>query len=341
MPDLRAFLQQTFEKTGGVMPFENFMAMALYDPRFGYYSTGIESVGGPRGDFATSASLTSGLGKAIGRWIQSEASDREWGGTIPVIEVGAGNGDLAREVLRSFGWWKRRHISYHIVDVSAPLRERQRAELKPFSVKWHSRISEALEAIGGKALIFSNELVDAFPAKWFTWSEIEQCWLEIFVKFDSEKGLEEIFKPLPRGFPDFAYSALQLRGLEHGQRVETQPLYQRWLANLAEALDEGALLTIDYGGSAEEIYHRRPAGTLRGYYRQERIEGSGIYQRFGKQDLTVEVNFTDIVNWGDEFEFKTISEESQREFLSRFGESNDLMAGEGVGEAFRVLLQHK
>jgi SAM-dependent MidA family methyltransferase len=341
MPDLRAFLQQTFEKSGGAMPFENFMAMALYDPHFGYYSAGIESVGGPRGDFATSASLTSGLGKAIGRWIQSEATEREWSGTIPVIEVGAGNGDLAREVLRSFGWWKRRHLDYHIVDVSAPLREKQRSQLKSFSVTWHSRISEALEATGGRALIFSNELVDAFPAKWFTWSDIEQCWLEIFVKFDSRKGLEEVFKPLPRGFPDFAYSALQLRNLNHGQRVEIQPLYQRWLANLSEVWNEGALLTIDYGGKAEEIYERRPAGTMRGYYRQERIEGGEIYQRFGKQDLTIDVNFTDLEAWGEEFDLTNVSEESQSEFLSRFGESGDPMAGDGVGEAFRVLLQHR
>jgi len=340
MPDLRAFLQQTFEKTGGIMPFENFMAMALYDPRFGYYSTGIETVGGPRGDFATSATLSGGLGRAIGAWIRE--SEEEFG-KLPVIEVGAGTGDLAKEVLKSFGWWKRRHVDYHIVDVSEPLRKRQKENLKGLPVTWHTGISEALDAAGGRALIFSNELVDAFPAKWFSWSEIEQCWLEIFVKFDSRKGIEEIFRPLPKGFPDFAYSALQLPNLEQEQeqRVEIQPLYQRWLANLAEHWKEGLLLTIDYGGTPEEIYERRPGGSLRAYYKQERIEGAGIYQRFGKQDLTVDVNFTDLQNWGDEFDFDMVSESSQAEFLNRFGEGDDAMAGSGPGEAFRVLEQRR
>ena len=338
MPDLRAFLQQTFSKTGGVMPFENFMAMALYDPQFGYYTTGIESVGGVRGDFATSASLSSGLGRAIGEWIRE--SEEEYG-KLPIIEVGAGNGDLAREVLRSFGWWKRRQVSYHIVDVSEPLREKQQENLKGLPVTWHTGITEALDSVDGRALIFSNELVDAFPAKWFSWSEIEQCWLEIFVKFDSEKGVEEIFRPLPKGFPDYAYSALQLPELEQEQRVEIQPLYQRWLANMTEHWKEGLLLTIDYGGTPEEIYDRRPGGSLRGYYRQERVEGAGIYQRFGKQDLTVDVNFTDLQNWGEEFDLATLSCETQAEFLQRYGEGSDPMAGDGPGDSFRVLLQRR
>jgi SAM-dependent MidA family methyltransferase len=80
---------------------------------------------------------------------------------------------------------------------------------------------------------------------------------------------------------------------------------------------------------------------LRAYYKQERIEGAGIYQRFGKQDLTVDVNFTDLQNWGDEFDFDMVSESSQAEFLNRFGEGDDAMAGSGPGEAFRVLEQRR
>jgi SAM-dependent MidA family methyltransferase len=60
------------------------------------------------------------------------------------------------------------------------------------------------------------------------------------------------------------------------------------------------MLTIDYGAnSAEEIYDRRPGGTMRAYHRQQRIEGGGIYARFGRQDLTSDVNFADLVRWGE------------------------------------------
>ncbi|MDF2377604.1 MAG: SAM-dependent methyltransferase [Verrucomicrobiales bacterium] len=339
MPDLRRFLHETFEKAGGAVPFDQFMAMALYDPNFGYYAAGIEDVGGMRGDFATSATLTKGLGRAIAKWIQEERDHHDWEAPVSVIEVGAGNGALALEVLRSFGWWKRRQIRYHIVDVSAPLREKQQAALKSFPVDWHANVSEALEATGGKALIFSNELVDAFPAKWLRWLEIEACWLEVLVKFDRDAGLSEVLQPLPKGFPDYDYSALSLKNPACGQRVEIQPLFQRWLANLSEHLREGSILTIDYGGKPEDIYHRRPGGSLRGYYKQERIEGGCVYQRFGKQDLTVDVNFTDLISWGEDFGLETVREESQADFLQRFGEGADAMGSEGVGEAFRVLVQ--
>ncbi|MEM7600856.1 MAG: SAM-dependent methyltransferase, partial [Verrucomicrobiota bacterium] len=288
MPDLRNFLQETFRKAGGAVPFDQFMAMALYDPSWGFYTNAIEDIGGSRGDFATAATLTKGLGRSIARWIQEEQEHHQWEAPVTVIEVGAGNGALAQEVLRSFGWWKRRQIRYRVVDVSSPLREKQRAALKSFPVEWHNTVSEALESAEGKALIFSNELVDAFPAKWLRWSEIEQCWFEVFVKFDPESGLSEIFQPLPKEFPDFEYSVLGMQEPGCGQRVEIQPLFQRWLGNLSEHLKEGSILTIDYGGTPESIYHRRPGGSLRGYFKQERVEGGGVYQRFGKQDLTVD-----------------------------------------------------
>lgn len=341
MPDLRDFLHETFRKAGGVMPFDQFMAMALYDPTFGYYTSGIENVGGASGDFSTSATLSGGLAKAIAKWIAEEREHHEWEAPVSVIEVGAGNGALGLEILKSFGWWKRRQIRYHIVDVSAPLRQKQQAALKSYPVEWHSSVSSALEATEGKTLIFSNELVDAFPAKWLRWSEIEKCWLEIFVSFDRESGLGETFKPLPKGFPDYDYSALSLKEPACGQRVEIQPLFQRWLANLAENLQCGSVLTIDYGGRPQEMYHRRPGGTLRAYHRQERVEGGGVYQRFGKQDLTVDVNFGDLISWGEDFGLETVREESQSEFFERFGEGSDTMAQSGVGEAFRVLLQRR
>jgi SAM-dependent MidA family methyltransferase len=341
MPDLRSFLHRTFEKSGGEIPFENFMAMALYDPSFGYYSTEIENVGGERGDFATSATLSAALGRSIAKWLKEEREYHDWSGAFHVIEVGSGNGVLAREILKSFNWWKRREIHYHIVDVSAPLRQKQRAVLKGFKVSWHTKMEEALEDAGNKALIFSNELVDAFPAKRMIWSEIEGHWHEVFVAFDRKSGLNEVFRALPKGFPVDLYSAMNLSERPQGQRVEIQPLYQLWLAHAVQQWEQGSMLTIDYGGEAAEIYHRRPCGTARAYFQQQRLEGAEIYQRIGKQDLTVDVNFTDLMNWSEELELEKVGYEKQTEFLQRYGEGSDVMAGAGVGDAFQVLSQRR
>lgn len=376
MSDLREFLERTFASTGGELPFDEFMAAALYDPEHGYYTTGISDVGGRGGDFATSATLSDGLARAIANWIAEEIARVGWGGPIAAIEVGGGNGTLAASVLKALGWWRRRSIRYHLVEVSPVLRSLQQAKLvkrrwslsqlkergrprpraevpRPTSgpgaalllelgqaVVWHDSITDALAACGGRALIFSNELVDAFPAKWLRWDGSR--WEEVCVAYEPSQGLGEVFSELPAGLSPDHYSALALTEPPLGQRIEILPSFRRWLHDLAPHWHEGAMLTIDYGAeSAEEIYDRRPGGTMRAYHRQQRIEGGGIYARFGKQDLTSDVNFADLVRWGEELGWETMGLASQNNFLIRHGAESDVMASEGPGGAFRVLEQRR
>lgn len=337
MPDLRTFLEDALAARGGAMPFEVFMALALYDPEHGYYSKHIADVGGARGDFATSATLSDALSRAIARWIVEEIAAHRWTGPVHVIEVGGGNGALAAGILRSLGWWRRRSIRYHLVEVSPVLRGLQRKRLGA-SVAWHETIADALAAAGGKALIISNELVDAFPAKWLRWDGTR--WDEIHVAYDPAQGMGEVFLPLADVVSPDDFSALALTERSPGQRIEIHPSFRDWLRKLAPLWHEGSMLTIDYGAdSADAIYARRPGGTLRAYHRQQRIEGSGIYARFGKQDLTSDVNFADLVRWGAELGWETIRLGSQRDFLTRHDMGAGTMSGEGPGEAFRVLEQ--
>lgn len=339
MPDLREFLDRTFAASGGVLPFDEFMAAALYDPEHGYYTTGIGDVGGRGGDFATSATLSAGLARAIAGWIGEEIARLACRGPVAVIEVGGGNGTLAASVLKALGWWRRRSIRYHLVEVSPVLRELQRKRLGR-SVFWHGTITDALAASRGRALIFSNELVDAFPAKWLRWEGIR--WEEICVAYDPSQGLGEVFRELPDELSPDDFSAMALTEPPLGQRIEILPSFRRWLQDLAPHWREGEMLTIDYGAeSTEAIYDRRPGGTMRAYHRQQRIEGGGIYARFGKQDLTSDVNFADLVRWGEELGWETVGLTTQRQFLRQHGAETDLVAGDGVGEAFRVLVQRR
>ena len=337
MPDLRAYLQQIFERAGGAISFEDFMDLALYDSEIGYYATQIGEVGGIRSDFATSATLTNGLGRAISKWIKREIGDWQWHGKIDVVELGAGNGALAETVLRHFGFFGRRKIRYHIVEVSDPLRKLQEERLKRFEIVWHDDCRYALELSSGKAILISNEFVDAFPAKWLCWDE--QSWKEVWVAFSIEEGLKEVFRPFHTETGD--YSAFELPNPQLGQRIEVQPSYRKWLGEMNDRWLAGSILTIDYGGDPEQIYHRRPQGSVRGYFRQERVEGGEIYRRIGKQDLTVDVNFRDLRQWGDQLNWSTIWEGSQQEYLVHFGEKRDAMATSEAGRAFRVIHQRK
>ncbi len=331
MPDLRTFLEDTFAARGGTMPFEEFMALALYDPEHGYYTKHIAEVGGARGDFATSATLSDALSRSIAGWIVEEIAAHQWSGPVHVIEVGGGNGALAAGILRSLGWWRRRSIRYHLVEVSPVLLELQRKRLG-HSIAWHEPITEALAAAGGRALILSNELVDAFPVKWLV--HREGTWREILVRYEDGR-LSETFADYEGPLPD-------LPDPIEGQRVEIRPSYQKWLEDTTACLTHGSMLTIDYGApTAAEVYHRRPGGTLRAYHRHERIEGGGVYARFGRQDLTCDVVFSDLREWGETCGLRTIRLESQRSFLGRHGVGGDAMAGSHAGASFMVLEQRR
>ncbi len=319
--DLLVHLDHLF--ADGPIAFERFMESALYDPEFGYYTTNIGSVGGRGSDFATTATLSKGLGKAVADWIRTQFDKYD---TRTVIEVGGGDGSLAGEVLKSLGFLMRRKIDYRIVEISPVLQKQQQDKLGK-KATWFSTIHEAIHDLD-EAIIFSNELVDAFPARWFQWNE---QWLEVFVKFDRSSGLGEEFHPAAIETPDFLK--------QPGRRIERHDSYRNWLDEWMPELKAASMLTIDYGGPAKEIYDRRHAGTLRGYFKHQRIEGGGIYSRFGKQDLTADVNFDDLKAWGKSHDFHTTSYETQREFLKRFGIVHDPL--DEANSAFQVLEQMK
>ena len=337
---LPEFLLRIQREAGGVIPFSRFMMEALHHPRFGYYGAHIADVG-PRGDFSTSATLSDRLGRAIASWACARAREANWG-SIPLIEVGAGSGSLARTVLRRLGWFRRLRTDYLIVESSPVLRARQELHLKRLGVKWHDSVQSALGALGGRALVFSNELVDAFPCRIF--QRTRPGWVELGVSFCPERGLSELLVAKAEDDPWF----LTFAGLPEGQRVERHDSYRNWLGEWAPGWREGALLTVDYGDAAPVLYARRPEGSLRAYWNHRRITGVGVYARFGRQDLTADVNFSDLMEWGRELGWSNRSLVTQGEFLHAWCRGSNgepflrdafLDSPGGAGGAFKVLEQ--
>jgi SAM-dependent MidA family methyltransferase len=323
---------------GGCLRFDEFMMLALYDPEHGYYTSGIADVG-RRGDFSTAATLGGSLAKAIVGWTKAEAAELKLKGWH-LIELGGGNGDLARGILQSFGTWSR--PKYHLVEVSPKLRNLQAKVLRRWPVQWHPDLVSALGVAGGQALLFSNEFVDAFPCRRFVRRQGQ--WREIFFCRDASIWCERA--RLIEGPPQ----SCNLHGWTppDGQRVEVHESYREFLAEAGAKLARGALLTIDYGGAAAEIYDRRLAGSLRGYYQHQTVRGSDVYRMPGHQDLTADVNFDDLEAWGAAAGLNTVGRQTQREFLhpwlaGRHPAEVDrfLLDPEGAGTAFKVLHQRK
>ncbi|MEM9444194.1 MAG: SAM-dependent methyltransferase [Verrucomicrobiota bacterium] len=316
---------------------ETFMERALYEAGSGYYTSGLRSIG-PRGDFSTSASLGLGLGSSISQWLLESKQKLEWKGLWHVIEIGGGGGHLALEVLKSMGWWERRKVHYQIVEISQTLKDQQQKLLKDYCVSWPGDMTQALKRANGRALLFSNELVDAFPCRLFEWSG--DMWKEIFL-YKLDESWKEVPRPLDLDSLNSSVLDAQL-DYPRGQRVEVHESYGNWLKSWNHKLIQGKILTIDYGDEVEHLYYRKPYGSLRGYFHHQLVEGSHIYLRMGKQDLTADVNFTDLMDWGESLELNTEAFQTQLNFMNHY--SPNVLSKDGSFEfanAFKVLIQSK
>ncbi|MEI8039053.1 MAG: SAM-dependent methyltransferase [Verrucomicrobiota bacterium] len=270
------------------IPFEEFMRRALHDPRHGYYARRISRVG-RRGDFTTAPMLSAAPAKAIAAWAATALRET---GCRDLIEIGPGEGTLAAAVLQHLPWHLRWRTRLHLVESSAPLAALQRQMLGG-RARWHASPAAALAACAGRAVIFSNELVDAFPVRRF--QHAPDGWRELAVAIDAAGTVVESLLP-PAPLP--ASSGFSPNH-PPGQWIEVHDSYRRWLAQWLPQWRAGRLLTIDYGASASTLYHRQPRGSVRAYLFQQRLEGPAIYQNRGRQDLTADVNFTDLIRWSE------------------------------------------
>ncbi len=309
--------------------FDQFMQQALHHPERGYYARKINTVGA-QGDFSTTATLSPILGRAIA------CSFFKYKHTRHLIEIGGGDGSLAQSVLGSIPFCNRFFIHYHIVDTSSPLTSVQKRKLGG-RVHWHTDMKSALKKAKGNAFIFSNELVDAFPVRIFQRSNETLTELHL-------KGTEEHFREAHA--PDIYSSALSDKKLTENTRVELHESYYDWFQDWLPHWKKGQMLTIDYGDTYPDLYYRMPNGTLRAYAHHQRITGPAVYLNPGHQDITVDVNFSDLIQWGENLGLDTVQYLSQNEYLQPHMRQNNeadqfLTADHGAGTAFKVLIQQK
>ena len=303
------------------------MEAALHDPERGYYARRIRNVG-IRGDFSTTPTLSGTLGRAIGAWAADALADT---GCRDLIELGPGSGELAHAVMSALPWHRRLRTRLHLVETSSPLRDRQRSLLGR-KAQWHQTLSDALSACGGRACIYSNEFVDAFPVRRFRLNA--GSWEEQFVT--PGKCHWNATDELPSS------SVFSLEWSD-GQVVEVQSPYRKWMEGHLSDWNHGRMLTIDYGSQVADLYRRRPDGTLRGYFHHQLVVGPEILERPGHQDLTCDVNFTDLIEW-TEPRVKTLRLIKQSDFLAPHLDTHQpadafVSAVHGAGGAFLCLEQ--
>jgi SAM-dependent MidA family methyltransferase len=343
----------------GPMSFARFMELALYSPGAGYYETGKNP--GRRGDFYTSVSVGELFGQLLAfqftEWLEASGSGSQ------IVEAGAHDGTLARDILA----WIKAHrperleqLTYCLVEPSPTRREWQRETLKDFApnVRWIPHF-DASTRQSVRGIIFSNELLDAFPVHRLGWDATARDWFEWGVDFGGGKFIwTRLDRAVPAALRPNAPLEL-LAVLPDGYTTEISPAAGEWWCSAATSLKQGRLLTIDYGLDAGELFSpSRKEGTLRAYH-QHRPSGD-VLANAGEQDLTAHVNFSALQSIGESCGLATESFSTQSQYLTRilekttrnktpFGEWTSARARqfqtlthpEHLGRAFRVLLQSR
>ncbi|UKO98122.1 class I SAM-dependent methyltransferase [Nostoc sp. UHCC 0870] len=315
--------------------FAEYMDMVLYHPELGYYSSNAVKIGFKGGDFFTSVTLDADFGELL-----AEQFLQMWkilGQPIPfyLVEMGAGQGLLALHILQ---YTQQHHpdffsvLQYLIIEKSPGLQQEQQQRLQEFPVRWCSWEEISPNSIVG--CFFSNELVDALPVHQFILESGELR--EIYVTIQEEQvgeGVTPSFTEItgalstPRlgEYFDLVGINFQQGGYEDGYRSEINLAALDWLSIVADRLQRGYVLTIDYGYPANRYYNpRRSQGTLQCYYHHR--HHNNPYINIGRQDITAHVDFTALERWGEPCGLDKVGFTQQGLFLMSLGLGNRIAA---------------
>lgn len=277
------------DRAGGWIPFSRYMELALYAPGLGYYSGGARKFG-PGGDFITAPELTPLFGQALANQVEQVMR----ASALQIIEVGAGTGLLAADLLLELERRGALPERYDILELSGELRERQFDTLAQKVPQLASRV-RWLDALPDtfSGVVVANEVLDVMPVHLVV-SRAEGLF-ERGVVFAADAAGNKALRwadTQASGAVADAARALDLPQAQRGEYVTEINLAGRaWVAAWAARLQRGALLLIDYGYPRAEYYlPSRSSGTLLCYYRHHAHGDPFLWP--GLNDITAFVDFT-------------------------------------------------
>ena len=340
--ELAARIAESIRAADGWIGFDRYMAMALYEPRLGYYAAGAHKLGdvATGGDFVTAPELSSLFAYALATQLAQLFE------SVPacIVEFGAGSGALARDLLAALAAKGIVVERYAIVELSSNLVARQQSMLRGRNVEWLTA-----PPLGFSGVMLANEVLDVMPVK-------------LFVKRAGaahERGVSLIdgsFQFAER--PAQANLAAEVAAIEQvvgplpdGYGSEVGGAAVAWMRTAAEWLGHGALIAIDYGFPRREYYHpQRLMGTLMCHYRHH-AHADPLWLP-GLNDITAHVDFTAMADAAHEAGLDVLGYTSQANFLincglldflaqqhtlQRASEAQRLLSEAEMGELFKVL----
>ena len=310
---LITLIKSEIDKNNGAISFSRYMELALYAPGLGYYAAGSTKLG-EEGDFITAPEITPLFSQALANAILPALNKDDI-----ILEVGAGRGRMAADILVYLKQQNKLPKEYWILELSADLRERQKKTIEENvpefigNIKWLDELPEKFSGV-----VLANELLDAMPVQLFQKTEndindVNVTWLndkfefQLTSSFDARliSRVKDIEAELNREF-------------NAGYISEINFAAEDWIKSIAERLQQGIIVLLDYGFPRHEYYHeQRNQGTLMCHYRHRTHPDAFVYP--GLQDITAHVDFTSMADAALEANLQVIGYTNQVSFLMGAG----------------------
>ena len=341
----------------GEIGFDEYMQIALHDPEVGYYHQATK-IFGAEGDFTTvpetSTHLAFCLAHACAKLIYDDAERM-------ILEIGAGSGKLACEILKNLQHWKILPKRYYIYEPSGALCAQQQhlleSELPEYfqNIVWLSELTHDLETI----IIIANEVLDALPVKCIEMHSqniLERC----VVLNDQDEFDWHLRQPSKLLDASIDYLTVMLdelldEGYQSEINLDLEPVLSSW----AKCCQQCVMFLIDYGYPQHEYYHpQRNMGTLRSYFKHQVSED--VFTFPGLQDITADVDFSAVAKISSYLQLGVLAFGSQRNFmlanhllewqpaadneverLAQIAKLKQLTLGSAISERFQVMVLGK
>ena len=292
-------------KKNDILTVDKYIYEALYNRRSGYYMKG--NPFGKSGDYITAPNISILFSEMIAIWIILFWENLKRPKKFNVIELGAGNGEMIKQIIKTFDRFLlfKNCCKINILEKSIYLKKIQKQKLKNKNIKWLKNLNEVSNI---PSIFIGNEFFDSLPIKQFI--KKNNKWYERNVKFFESNG------------PKFIDILIDIKKIEkkigfkisHKQKfIEYSPLAIEYLKIISKKINSnnGGILIIDYG-----YWKKNMKNTLKSISNHK---FENVLNNFGKSDITYNLSFKLIEEILKKFNLKINGMTTQKNFLLNLG----------------------
>ena len=293
-----------FLKNNSKIPLDKFINKVLYDKKKGYYMN--NNPIGHKGDFITSPNISIMFSEMIAIWLISFWEKIGYPRNINIIELGAGNGEMMFQILKTIKKFNKfiSSSNFIIYEKSSYLKKLQKNKIKFENIKWINNLKKISKF---PSIFIANEFFDALPIKQFI--NKDNNWYEKYI-INKDRSLQFFEKKIKTRLIE---KLIKQKIPKNQKFIEYSPLANEKLSTISKIIKKhnGGLLIIDYGYNDKKMFD-----TLQSIKKHKKnIFLENIY----KADITHLINFDFFKQKIRNLEIDSVNLTTQREFLLKMG----------------------